>query len=268
MISPRSALRLRLSLCAALLALDPGIQAAPRGSAASYLSLPPGPEGRIIYYRSFEREKANINIAGLKETFSALPVAEGTRGRAAQAAKGPALDSPALFPHRLLTVSFWWALRAEPDKKSGFGLLRLSNGKGFISHSVRSGLWCGLARSAGAVQVYYLPVIQNINGIYDRDILASLRLGAGEWPHTAVALAAASKAAIYMDRRKVLKARITGRFLGVPGGLTHLTIGSPGSLPVALDEATILNRPLSDDEIATYTLAIRQMHRIKYPLDP
>lgn len=50
--------------------------------------------------------------------------------------------------------------------------------------------------------------------------------------------------------------------------LHHLILGNPHGLPMALDEVVILNRPLTDDEIATYVRAIRQMRSVGYPIAP
>ena len=152
-------------------------------------------------------------------------------------------------------------------KDSGFGLFHLTNGQGFISHFARSGPWCALDRPAGVLQVYYLPGIKNMNGIYDRDFMAHGELKSGVWHHTALVFTAGSLVTLYLDGARVFQIRTTGRSFHESDLLHELILGNSGELPVALDEVVILNRPLLDEEIATYVKAIRQMNQVDYPVN-
>jgi len=239
-------------------------------SNAVYLSLPPDWEDRIIYYQSFERRDgtADIDAAGL-ETMEMMETGHnGIRGRCAMpgSVKSILLSSAAFSPHRPLTVSFWWSLQEDATKDSGFGLFQLTNGRGFISHFARSGPWCALDRPAGVLQVYYLPGIKNVNGIYDRDFMAHAELKSGVWHHTALVFAAGSLVSLYLDGERVSQVRVTGRSFHDSDLLHEMILGSSGGLPVALDEVVILDRPLLDEDIATYVKAIRQMNQIDYPV--
>jgi hypothetical protein len=242
------------------------------GSFANYLSLPPDWEDRVIYYQSFEHKNGqpDINAADLELMETMNTRTGGIRGRCGvpEDARSVQLRGMALSPHQPLAVSFWWALQEDADKDSGFGLFHLTNGRGFVSHFARSGPWCALDRPAGVLQVYYLPDIKNVNGIYDRDLMAHVELKDGVWHHTAVVINAGSFVSLYTDGEKLFEIRITGRSFRESDQLNHVILGSSGGLPVALDEIIILNRPLLDEEIASYVQAVRQMHSVNYPLEP
>ncbi len=237
---------------------------------ADHISLPPSWENRIIYYQSFERDDGapDINIADLKLVEAMKTDTNGIRGRCAipGSAKSLLLSGSTLSPHRPLTVSFWWSLQEDATKDSGFGLFQLTNERGFISHFARSGPWCALDRPAGVLQVYYLPGIKNVNGIYDRDFMAHAELKTGVWHHTALVFTAGSLVSLYLDGERVSQVRVTGRSFQESDQLHEMILGSSGGLPVALDEVVILDRPLLDEEIADYFKAIRQMNQIDYPV--
>jgi hypothetical protein len=234
------------------------------------LSLPPEWESRVIYYHSFEREdgRADIIAGGIEEIGTLDARGEGFRGRCGMpgAIGGIELRGGALSPHRPLAVSFWWALQQDANKETGFGLFHLTNGTGFISHFARSGPWCALEEPAGVAQVYYLPGIQNVNGIYERHLMDKLELKAGVWHHTAVVITAASLVAVYTNGQKVFQIRTTGRDFSEADRLLHMKLGSDQGISVALDEVIVLNRPLQDDEVATYVRAMRQMRAAGYPV--
>jgi len=232
-----------------------------------YISLPPSWESRVIYYQSFDNEKAEINSANLESDETATIGLGGIRGRCASD-KSIQLKGKALSPHQPLAVSFWWSLQKDPDKNSGFGLFHLTNGKGFISNFVRSGPWCALEKPAAVTQVYYLPDIQNVNGIYDYDIIKSLDLKHGDWHHTAVVFTAGSMVSVYTDGSLVSQIRLVGRSFSESDNINLMILGSNGGLPIALDEIIILDRPLSDEEVAEYVNIIRQMNLAKYPVKP
>ncbi len=241
-------------------------------SFADYLSLPPDWEDRVVYYQSFEGEGGlpDVNAAGLELIEMMNAESGGIRGCCGvpKDAGSVQLRGMALSPHLPLAVSFWWALQEDADKDSGFGLFHLTNGRGFVSHFARSGPWCALDRPAGVLQVYYLPQIKNVNGIYDRDLMAHVDLKNGVWHHTAIVINAGSFVSLYTDGEKLFEIRITGRSFRESDQLNHVILGSSGGLPVALDEIVILNRPLLDEEIASYVQAVRQMRSANYPVKP
>lgn len=242
------------------------------GSVEDHLSLPPDWEGRVIYYQSFQHEdgQPDINAANLELMETMNTGMGGIRGRCGipEDARSVQLRGATLSPHQPLAVSFWWALQEDADKDSGFGLFHLTNGRGFISHFARSGPWCALDRPAGVLQVYYLPDIKNVNGIYDRDLMAHVELKNGVWHHTAIVINAGSFISLYTDGEKLFQIRITGRSFRESDQLNHIILGSSSGPPVALDEIIILNRPLLDEEIASYVQSVRQMHSVNYPLKP
>lgn len=250
-------------------AASPGARQGNLAPARLPLSLPPAWEDRVIFYNAFERADGlpEINTARLEITAKLEASETGMRGHGARTGKGHALHlrGPELSAHRPLTVSFWWALREDADKTIGFGLLHLS-GRGYVSHFIRSGPWCGLDRPAAVLQVYNLPDIHDVNDIYDREIQARGDLKADVWHHTAVVFSAASVVTVYTDGRKVCETRLTGRAFLSEDKLQDLAIGDSDGPPLLLDEVVILNRPLSAAEIAEYVLAIRQMRRADYPI--
>ena len=238
------------------------------GYTTPYISLPPSWEDRVIYYQSFDQGKPEINTSGIELVEMMDTGSAGIRGRCAipSEAKSIQLKGKALSPDKPLVVSFWWSIQKEADKDSSFGLFHLTNGKGFISNFVRSGPWCALEKPAAVLQIYYLHDIQNVNGIYDYDIVNSLALKREEWHHTAIIFTAGSMVSIYTDGKMVSHIRLTGRSFSESDNLKIMILGSNGGLPIALDEIIILDRPLMDEEIAEYVNIIRQMDRVGYPV--
>jgi hypothetical protein len=105
-----------------------------------------------------------------------------------------------------------------------------------------------------------------VNGIYDRDFMAHAELKSGVWHHTALVFTAGSLVSLYLDGKRVFQIRITGRTFQESDQLCEMILGSNGGLPIVLDEVVILNRPLLDEEIATYVKAVHQMNQIDYPV--
>jgi hypothetical protein len=174
------------------------------------------------------------------------------------------LRSPEFSPHRPLTVSFWWALQEDAKIDSGFNLVHLQ-GRGIVSHFSRGkGEWCALQRNAAILQVYYLPGIQNVNGIYDADWAAHIELKAGAWHHTALVIHGGSLVEVYTDGKLAWSVRIDGRPFNEEDKLNDLTIGTRGAPAMAIDEVIILRRALTAEEIATYVTAVRQMREAGY----
>jgi hypothetical protein len=240
------------------------------GSPTPYLCLPPAFEDRLLYYNSLDSKdgRPEIDTASAQQPGQLATGPAGMRGGCAVAKQGQVLQlrSEAFSPDRPLTVAFWWALGEDGQPESTFGLFHLTNGKGFVSHFSRGkGEWCALERPAAVLQVYYLPGIANVNGIYDFDLAAHLELKAGVWHHTALVFRGASLVEVYTDGRRVWQTRVKGRPFSAEDGLHDLTIGSRHGLAMALDEILILARALAADEIGEYERAVRQMRAVGYP---
>ena len=156
----------------------PPVRTAPAyDSVTPYTALPPWFEDRLLYYNSLDGPGGAPEIDGTaaQQVGQIETGPDGMRGGCAVAKEGQALQlrSEAFSPHRPLTVAFWWALGEDGQIDSSFGLFHLTNGKGFVSHFSRGkGEWCALERPVAVLQVYYLPGIANVNGIYDGDLAA------------------------------------------------------------------------------------------------
>jgi hypothetical protein len=234
------------------------------------LSLPPTLEDRLLYYNSLDTEdgRPQIDTASAQQPGPLATGPGGMRGGCALAKQGQVLQlsSEAFSPHRPLTVAFWWALGEDGQIDSTFGLFHLTNGKGFVSHFSRGkGQWCALEQPAAVLQVYHLPTVANVNGIYDRDLAAHVELNAGVWHHTAIVFQGASLVEVYTDGARAWQTRLKGRPFSPDDGLHDLTVGSRHGLPMALDEVLILGRALTAEETGEYVTAVRQMEAVGYP---
>jgi hypothetical protein len=239
--------------------------------AAGNVSLPPAFEDRLLYYHGFERADgaAEFCADGVTPSRPIPAIEKGFRGRAGLTGDGKAfeLKSEHLSPHLPLTVSFWWALPKDHTLDGAFGLLHLGGGKGFVSHFTRGrGEWCALERPAAILQVYSIPGIRNVNGIYDRDWLARMDLRAWVWHHTALVFQGASLVEVYTDGEKAWQVRTRGRSFRADDGFRSLALGSRHGTPVAVDEVIVLRRALTAGEIADYVSALRQMRAVAYPV--
>jgi len=235
-----------------------------------YVSLPPCFEDRLLYYNGFGQAdgKAEINRLGSGPRARLAIVANGFLGKGALTGKRGwlQLKSDAFSPHLPLTVSFWWALVEDHKIDGGFGLFHLSGGRGFVSHFSRGkGTWCALERPAGILQVHSIPGIRNVNGIYDRDLMAHVDLRGGVWHHTALVFRGASLVEVYTDGEKAWETRLVGRSFEAADKLHDLVIGTRGGAPMLIDEVLILRRALLPADIARYVRALRQMRAIGYP---
>ncbi|NOY81922.1 MAG: LamG domain-containing protein [Kiritimatiellaeota bacterium] len=233
-------------------------------TAADLFGIPPTWEGRVIFYAGFEGRdgKPELNLAGLDVRAVPPTGSDGVFGKAGVPTKDRRtliVSGAALSPHRPLAVSFWWAVLAPVEKNGGFGLWHLDGGRGFCSLFARSGPWCGLRDTAAVFQVYYLPGIHNVNGIFDRRVRDSLDLRPGIWHHAAIVFTAASTVAVYVDGRRVFSTRLRGREFAATDRLNRMTFGSGHGTPVALDDVMVLNRPLTGAEVADYVRGVRQM---------
>ena len=149
----------------------------------------------------------------------------------------------------------------------GFDLFHLGGGKGFVSHFTRGkGTWCALEKPAGILQIYNLPGIKNLNGIYDRDWLANVDLRAWTWHHTALVFRGASLVEVYTDGAKAWEVRTRGRSFRAEDGIKALAVGARYGAPVVIDEVIVLRRALTSEEIADYVAAVTQMREAGYPV--
>jgi len=234
------------------------------------LTLPPSFEDRLLYYASFDGGDA---VPDFDETNAQVVISPsvgdaGFIGGGALPEKDRLLQlrGECFSPHKPLTVSFWWALGEDERIDGSFGLCQLAGDKGFVSHFSRGkGEWCALERPVGILQVYNIPGIQNVNGIYDGDLAAHYDLRAGVWHHTAVVFRGASLVEVYTDGELAWKTRNKGRPFSADDKLHDLTIGSRWGIQTAFDEVVILRRSLTPTEIRDYVAAIGQMREVGYP---
>jgi hypothetical protein len=237
-------------------------------SLTPHVSLPPWFEDRLLYYNGFEQADAELRSEGVAQLVKLDSTQDGFRGRAALTGTGKELRlrSDAFSPHRPLTISFWWALQEDPKLETCFGLVHLA-GRGYISHFSRGkGTWCALQRPAAILQVYAIPGIKNVNGIYDSDLRAHVELKAGVWHHTALVVRGASLVEVYTDGRRAWAMRVRGRTFREDDGLRELSVGTRGGIPMAIDEVAVLRRALTPEEIARYVAALSQMRTVDYAL--
>lgn len=242
---------------------------------------PPWLEPALAYYHSFESaaDQPDANPAGLVTDLTARvgPV-DGTvqgvgmldggflgRGFEVSTWQAPlVLRGPGLSPHRPLTLSFWWALPEDLRIDGGFELFSLSGG-GLVSHFVRGkGEWCALRKPAGVFQVYYLPGIQNVNGIYETDLLAKLDLRRGVWHHETAVFRRAQQIQVYTDGEPVFETSLVGREFAEADNLTNLSLGGP----LWIDELAILDRAIEPGQVREYYQGMRQIHQYRGPMGP
>jgi len=227
---------------------------------------PPAWDDAIIFAQSFNSPdgKPEVQASGLelKDPTGAAP--GGWRGRCGHGGLTLSSEAGFLSPHRPLTIMFWWAVREDIQKDGAFDLIYLRGASGFIGHFARGGAdgWCGLSDTAGVVQIYYLPGIADVNGIYDREFREHLDLRKGVWHHAALVISAATLVSAYIDGRLVFECRAQGRSFRPDDGFRTLSLG--GS--ILLDEVLILSCPLAGEEIADYVSGFRQM-RLAYGRD-
>ncbi|MBN1419807.1 MAG: hypothetical protein JXP34_13590, partial [Planctomycetes bacterium] len=138
-----------------------------------------------------------------------------------------------------------------------FDLIYLRGARGFIAHFARGGAegWCGLTDTAGVVQIYDLPGIADVNGIYDRRFRQHVDLRQGIWHHAALVVSAGTLVSAYIDGRLVFECRAQGRSFRPEDGFRTLSVGGR----ILLDEVLILRRPLAGEEIADYVSGLRRM---------
>ncbi len=232
--------------------------------------LPQGFEKQVIYHNDFEQENglAILNPLGIVEHIQQPSLTSGFLGKGYLSqgipmfgGGGISLHSPALSPHKSLTISVWWALKEEHKPGQGFVVFS-HNGKGFISNFIRGGggdPWCALAKPAGVFQVYYFPGIQNINGIYDLDIMNTLDLRGGIWHNTIATFSCGREIVLYQDGKKVGKWILT-RNLNEDDSLTTLYFASGEAM--CIDEILILRGIIREEDAERYYKVTKVLREI------
>ena len=233
--------------------------------------VPPWFETCVLYHNAFETgpDEPDVNAAEIETDLqSTQPPQTHERGLAGRCLdiRDPSaplvLRSPALSPHRPLTISFWWALPYDLTLEGGYSLFSI-RGKGMIALFSRGkGEWCALQRPAGVFQVYYFQGIQNVNDIYDGDLLSHYDLRAGVWHHAAIVCRRAATAQVYVDGRLVTQVTISGREWTAEDVLNDLTLGGP----LLLDELLILDRAVDGGMIEDYYAGLSRLHEYLSPV--
>ena len=214
----------------------------------------------LIYFNDFENAPKNaaLNSENLTTNEAAWKTSDGLFGRGLQteAAALLSLSGAALSPHQPRAISFWWSLPRALPLEGAFSLFSL-NGKGYLSAFSRGkGEWCALQKPAGVCQVYDFAGIQNVNEIYDFDLMKTLDLRAGIWHHSAAVLRPSGAFQFYSDGKLVSEILTKGRAWNADDNLQTLTLGGG----VILDDVAILNRALDADFIADYFRGVKQLH--------
>ncbi len=239
----------------ALLFAAAGVRSAPAavGSTDS-IPGPPWFQENLVYYRSFDgAADPVVNTDGISqaEKGASEVIGDGSFGQG-RLIHSLTLQGAVLSPHQPRTVSFWWALPKDLAIDGGFSLFGITGG-GYIGAFCRGkGEWCALQRPAGVLQVQYFPGIQNVNGIYDFDLLSHLDLHARQWHHTAEVFRQGSSVQLYTDGKRVTEVNYSGRTLTEKDQLTTLSLGTEGGNGLLIDEIAILDRAIDGDLVADY----------------
>lgn len=230
-------------------------------SPSDCLLIPPALEGRLLYYRSFSAEPPEVDAMDGKTVRQPEVIEAGWAGRGARTADATplVLNSASFSPHEPLTIAFWWALEQECGPNAGYSLLHLAGGSRFVSLFGRGGPWCALEDTAAVLQVYNLPGIQNVNGIYDRSIREHLALQANVWHHTALTISGGSVLRLYTDGQPTYRVTLTGRAFAADDALHELCFGSRHGSATLLDELAIWRRTLSETEVADWYAGMTAM---------
>lgn len=240
--------------------------------ASRFMYLPPDIEKRVVFYHSFEKGLARpeIDLVGGKLSCGSKETAPGLTGRGLKvrdpkAARNPLrLKSPALSPHRGITVSMWWR-PDEPMKDDTCYHLASLRGKGYISSFVRGkGQWCALKRPTFVFQLYNFPGIANRNDIWT----GGARVDTGTWHHIAMTVAVGSEVRVYWDGKLRVRYSVKGRSLRPEDGVSLAEFGPTWLFhPMTLDEIVVLDRALTGEEIADYVTAVRRLAEVEFAFD-
>jgi len=226
------------------------------------LLIPPNLEGRLIYYRSFSADAPEVDALAGQAVRQPEAIEAGWAGRGARTADASPLVLKSAFfsPDEPLSIAFWWALEQECGANAGYSLLHLAGGNRFVSLFGRGGPWCALDDTAAVLQVYNLPGIQNVNGIYDRAIREHLSLQPNVWHHTTLTFAGGNVVRLYTDGQPTYRITLTGRAFAADDALHELALGSRYGSATLVDEVAVWRRTLSETEVADWYPGMIALH--------
>lgn len=241
----------------------------PSRAAADFLYIPPLLESRVLLYHSFAGgpTASEVNLIRARVSTTTGATGPGLTGMGFRVARNPkstglTIRSPALSPHRPLTVCMWWRLEADMVPETCFHLLTVRGSPGMVANFVRGkGQWCALKEPRYVFQVYYYKGIRNHNGFWPGDAWTE----AGVWHHTALTVSSSATVRVYWDGRLRSDHSIRGRpFRKGDGGTVEL---GPTWLfhPMTIDEVLVLDRALTAREVADYVTAVQRLHEISAP---
>jgi hypothetical protein len=227
------------------------------------LALPPALEDRLVYYRSFDTPdgRPELNTLPAQELRAPTPTPGGWSGRCGARA-ALRLRSPGFSPHAPLSILFWWNLPRGCAPNGGYGLCAL-RGLGHVSVFGRGGPWCGLSDTGAVLQIWDLAGIVNVNDIYDDR--PRVRLGLDQpdrWHHTALTFAGGRLVRLYTDGQPSTSATIAGRTFRAEDELRQLELGSDGPDATRLDEVIVLQRTLTEGEVADYVTGASRLREV------
>ena len=243
---------------------------APNSQIAPYPYLPPNVEGHVLLYHTFEGEADQPDIApdGVRVESPDGKPADGLTGRGLAFEPGAgqgdvALRHKAFTVERPMTAMMWFRLPKPMTDTDGFKLVSLHGPKGHIVNYVRGkGKWRRLKRPT------FLCRVWGFEGLVDAQPYGggSGRVAHGQWHHVALTVAAGAEVRVYWDgverfRYAVKRRRFTADDI-------HTVVFGPGRSPVSMtiDEAVVLSKALSRDEIVRYIEAVRRLREIGYPV--
>lgn len=238
----------------------------PYESLSEYLAIPPFMEERMVYFNTFSHPDAapEINAIDARTGAAGAVVADGYFGRGLllQGNQRFRIESPALSPHRPITVIAWWKLGAPLEERNqGGGILALrSRGGGYISTFARGGPWCGLQDTHLVLQIYNFPGIQNINGVLEGGFRQRYATTPLRWHNTVLTVNTASRVSLHVDGQLKKRYSLSGRTLNADDEIHHLEFGSFG-MGLHLDEITVLDAALKDDDVEAYFEALSDIRR-------
>ncbi len=248
------------------------LHASAAATAAELSAVPPEWEDRVRLRHSFETAIAAPESNALSATLTQQGgsiVEKGFIGKGFKVAdfgdknsKPLRLASKAFSPDRPLTIMLWWRLDVETPETGGYGLLWLGGKSGYLSCFVAGkGEWCALREPTWVYQFYNFPGIANDNNVWT----GRAPTKPGVWRHTAVTIANTREIAWYQDGQQTSKFIAKGRELA-PGELNVLELGgNHHRQPMTIDEALVLDRVLSADEIARYFKMARALSEVSAP---
>ncbi|MDI9585604.1 MAG: hypothetical protein QM473_15380 [Acidobacteriota bacterium] len=238
---------------------------------APFVFIPPVWSSRVVFYHSFESgvREPEINviqasIEGVDEpltdgfTRTGYPVLSGKDAR-----KPLRITSPALSPHRPLTIMFWWRLDQEMAEDLTFCLFyAVSPGRpGYIANAVHGkSNWCALREPSLISQVHGYARIMNHHNQWGGRVWPQM----GEWRHWAMTATGADTLSIYWDGNLRETIAIKGRpfqendIIVAGFGEQYSRDGKPDAA-LTFDELLVLDRALRPDEIQAYVLAASRL---------